>query len=241
MKVDVYSVIRNEEQILPYFLRHYESFCERIFLYDDNSDDRTKDIAGQCAKVELRIPPYTGIDDAKQAELYGTAYRETSRGIADWVICVDSDEFVYHPKIQSILEKHLELGTQIIAPAGHEMLSDFFPSTPGQIYEEIKTGFSEPWYSKPIVFRPGLDMNFEPGRHNTANGPICKDSGLKLLHYRYLGLGYCESRNMRNASRLTEANKVRGYGAHVLATDNTSHSLKWYQEKALKERKNCLE
>ena len=51
--IDVYGIVRNEEFLLPYFLRHYETFAYRIFICDDHTTDRTREIAKTHAKVSL--------------------------------------------------------------------------------------------------------------------------------------------------------------------------------------------
>lgn len=38
MKIDVFSIMRNEEDLLPYFLRHYETFADRIFIFDSKDN-----------------------------------------------------------------------------------------------------------------------------------------------------------------------------------------------------------
>jgi len=53
MRVHVHSIIRNEEKMLPYFLRHYEAFCEKIFLRIQPSTDKTLEIAKAHPKVTI--------------------------------------------------------------------------------------------------------------------------------------------------------------------------------------------
>ena len=50
----LYAICWNEEQILPFFFRHYDEIVDRYVIYDDGSSDRTVDICRVHPKVELR-------------------------------------------------------------------------------------------------------------------------------------------------------------------------------------------
>src|SRR5436190_13957749 len=97
MKVHIFSIMWNEEYILPYFLRHYETFADKIYIFDDRSTDRTADIAKANPKVELLEYDYpTGVDDDDHSRCFENAYKKYSSGVADWVFCVDADEIIYN-------------------------------------------------------------------------------------------------------------------------------------------------
>jgi hypothetical protein len=239
MKIHVYSVMRNEEKMLPFFLRHYCEYAEKIFIYDDRSDDKTREIASECESVVLRETEYTGFDDAKQSNLYSTEYRKDRT--ADWIMCVDCDEFVYHKYLFTALDQALMQQRPILAPHGYEMVHESFPvGYGGQLYDVVRNGFHEPWYSKPCVFRSNIDINYTAGRHESTNGPAWQTDGLKLLHFRYFGQCYNVSRNAKNASRLTKENIERSYGTHVLPDAQGSHTPSWYEQKKV-EAKPCLD
>ena len=57
MTIHVYNIVHNEEFLLPYYLRHYEQFADKIFIFDDESTDRTAEIAKAHPKVTyLKYP-----------------------------------------------------------------------------------------------------------------------------------------------------------------------------------------
>ena len=139
MKVRVYSLCWNEERFLPYFLRHYCPFVEKIAIYDNLSEDKSVEIIKSFPNTEVR--PYSTQGQLRDdAFLYikNQTWKE-SRGQADWVIIVDTDELLWHPDLLSYLEECKQKGVTIPVPMGYEMISDAFPSTDGQVYEEIKT------------------------------------------------------------------------------------------------------
>ena len=44
VRIHVYTMSYSEEMFMPYFLRHYTSFAERVVVLDNHSSDRTADI-----------------------------------------------------------------------------------------------------------------------------------------------------------------------------------------------------
>ncbi len=201
LKIDVYSIMRNEIKILPYFLRHYETFADRIFVWDDGSDDGTREMLEAHPKVKILPLSLGRVDDVYFVECLWPQYRKISRGYADWVLCVDADEFIYYP---NIVEKLKELGVNGIKKircCGFTMYHPTFPTTDGQIYDEVKTGVKDLWSTKTVVFNPDVKMSWGEGRHKCSPTRYVETSyttGINLLHFRYLGWEYFLERTKRN-------------------------------------------
>src|SRR3989338_1733301 len=105
MKVHIFSIMWNEEYILPYFLRHYSTFADKIFIINDHSTDKTTTIARSNNKVTVLDYKYKpGLDEANFNRCFTRYYKKYSRGVADWVMCVDADEFIYHPNLVQNLD-----------------------------------------------------------------------------------------------------------------------------------------
>lgn len=201
MIIHLYSVMKNEEPLLPYFLRHYSTFVDKIFIFDDRSIDKTVEIAKTNPKVVLLDYEYEGglVVEAQQ-ECVENAYKKYSRGVADWVICVDGDEFLYHDDIISVLREERDKSTKIIKATGASMISKTFPKTEGQIYEELFMGIRDRLYDKKVIFSPEIDVVFERGKHDTRmpKGIYAQRVGIHMLHYRYISKGYIVNR-LRNS------------------------------------------
>lgn len=206
MQIDVYTMVRNEKDMLPYFLRHYETIATRIFVWDDGSDDGTLEMLQAHPKVTLLPFDYTGVNDEYQAEHQWPQYKNYSReSNTDWVIQVDCDEFVYHHDLVTRLAYLKYNGYHVVMPTGFLMCSEVFPTTVGQIYEEVKYGVRDRTMDKGVIFRPEIDIKFKPGRHRVLSAKFgdkdavkCHHSKILYLHFRYFGMEYYYQRINRN-------------------------------------------
>ncbi len=212
MKIDVYSNIYNEEFMLPYWLRHYETIADRIFVWDGGSTDGTLDILKKHHKVTLLPRDQRGHDDHYYVtELY-PQYKEHSCGVSDLVIIADADEFVYHPNLKETLSRLVKDGVEIIQCDGYSMMSNNLPTTNGQIYDSLKVGIESNMGTKWTIHSPNVDVRYRKGRHGTPynfrgnyKNSRHKYHGIKLLHYRYIGKEYIEERERKNIEQMEVA------------------------------------
>ena len=224
MKVHIFSIMWNEEYFLPYFLRYYETFADKIYIFDDNSTDRTAEIARTNPKVELLGYEYpTGIDEDDHSRCFENAYKKYSRGVADWVFCVDGDEIIYNQNILAVLKSEQEKGVQVIKTTGYQMVSKDLPNTDKQIYEVCKTGGRSKGYDKPVVLSPEIDIKFDIGRHKAEipEGVHLSSAPLLLLHYRYLSREFVINRAKTSYPRWKDMDQKQ-------QDWRLDRALKWY-------------
>jgi glycosyltransferase involved in cell wall biosynthesis len=215
-RVHVYTVCWNEERFLPYFLRHYATFAERITVFDNMSDDRSAEIVRGFPGATLQTFDTGGtFRDDVHRDIKNNAWKQ-SRGQADWVICVDTDELLWHPRLADYLASCKKRSITIMVPTGYEMLAEAFPTTAGQVYDEVKHGALNVEYSKPCIFNPDAiaEINYIPGAHKAQPvGLVIAEtqSELKLLHFRFLGVDYTLERFAAKRARLSEENRRWGW------------------------------
>ena len=227
MITHIYSIVRNDEYILPYFLRHYSTFANKIFIIDDHSTDKTREIAKAHPKVELLDFEYNrGFNEDDFSNSLESNYKK-SKGEADWIMCADSDEFIYHKEMSNVLKEQRELGTQVLKTEGFMMISKNLPKGRGQIYDENKEGIPMKQYGKTVIFDPNIDVFFGHGRHITIlpTGIKAKQVGIKLLHYRCLSRDYFIARSEHLYDRANYDDKTKNY--------RMKRGLAWY-DKSLK-------
>jgi glycosyltransferase involved in cell wall biosynthesis len=214
MLIETYILCNNEELLMPYLMRHYKQFS-KVFILESNSTDKTVDIARSMGGEVWKYDVPDEINDRWFKELKNTCWKDSQ---AAWVIVVDADEFVYHPNIERIL-KYCQ--STVICPRFFNMYSETFPTTKGQIYEEVKSGVEQiAPKAKMNIFRPHIirSMNYLEGCHEAF--PIGKvvinyDTGIKTLHMRNLGREFVINRNLRARQRNSKFNKEMGWGVHV--------------------------
>lgn len=168
--------------MLPYFLRHYTQFAD-VFLINHGSTDRTIEIAARFPRTQVLDFPYDEMTEERHSQVLVDMYKEHSKD-ADWVICVDADEFIY-PNLKS-LQTFANSSIGILKPQGYMMISENLPTKDGQIYDEIKTGVRMEQFDKPVIVDPKLDLTFGDGRHSVQSEVTPVSVDLKLLHYKYL-------------------------------------------------------
>jgi hypothetical protein len=221
--IHVYAVCYNEEALLPYFLRHYSTFSDKIIVFDGDSTDRSCEILKAHPLVSIVTSSHYAshdegmYDEPTLMKIRNRAYK-ASRGAADWVVIVDVDEFLYHPDVRGLLDQYKREGVTLPLVAGFDMVAEAPPSGAGQIYDEIRTGFLNRRYSKSAVFNPEIDVNFQYGCHQCfPEGKVVKgvEPEFGLLHYRLLGQDHFADKYMLRQSRMSPESRIMKWGTHI--------------------------
>jgi hypothetical protein len=246
MKIHVYTICYNEARLLPFFIRHYQQFAEKIVFYDNESTDNSKKIIESSDKCFYKsYNSGNEIRDDIYRKLKNEMWKE-SRGVADFVIVVDLDEFVYSKNMIGNLKRMKNLNVALIRPRAFDMITDMVDwNSELQLTEMVKTGYrnAEMVIDKPCMFNPNRteEINYTTGAHSCGR----KGSGFRygqrgipqifgtfyMLHYKYLTLDNVIKRNTVLRNRLSAKNIQKGHGAHYLKDDSKitnefNHNLK---------------
>lgn len=211
MNIEIYTLCHQEAKIIPYYMRHYSQYGTS-FLFEGHSTDGSEELAKSLGAII--IPLYTNdkVRDDIFIDVKNNCWKKSK---ADWVVVCDMDEFVYHPDFVAYLETVKET---IIIPRTFEMISDVYPTTKGQIYEEIQYGFEI--FGKMFLFRPQelKEIGYGAGCHTAqpeGNVSINRNTEIICMHMRHLSIDHIVKRNAYLASRLSEENKRMGWGWHL--------------------------
>lgn len=217
MNIEIYTLCHQESKIIPYFMRHYNQYGQ-VFMFEGHSTDGSKELAESLGAIIIPLNTDNQIKDSVFANVKNNCWKDSK---ADWVIICDMDEFIYHPNFVEYLGTIPET---IVIPREFEMMADVYPTTEGQIYEEVKYGFEIE--SKMFIFKPTelKEISYGMGCHTAqpeGNVHINKTSEIICMHMRHLSLDYIIKRNSYLAGRVSEENKRLGLGWHVFMPAKT--------------------
>ena len=229
MKICVITLVYNDAERLPFFLRHYSVFADKIIVYYNiASTDRTLEILKSNPLVQI-INYDTGgfFNEEMNQHIKNTAWKGLD---ADWFIVCDSDEYLYfkHPTIGMRTYLGYFINEKVYLPQvkGYQMIGDGAPKDDGksQIYDLCKYGA---YYekvldqydhssSKQILFHKGTNIVYGPGGHTfvTIGNFKIMASDLKMLHYRYFSLPY-----------------ILNYYKNTNINPKDEHSISWTKNK----------
>lgn len=239
MKLVVITMARNEEKIIPHFIKHYSDIADKIIVVDHLSEDSTIKTAEETAEelgvnLEIKILANKGFNEDMKKSVFQSVSK-ACRDEFDVAIVVDTDEFWHFKKghTRGVIEALWKLtkGNLAIRPEGYHMVSDSFPEYTGvKLVDIIKEGARDERFDKPGCFSTNLNLIAGPGMHwavhsitidsKPMRAKIVENTGLKLLHYKHLGLEHRISRVKDVANNLDDQGKEqlnKGIGAHPLA------------------------
>lgn len=222
MTITLYTLMYNEEKILPYFLKHYSKYVNKIVVRNNQSTDNSIQILKNWKDCEIEIIDFTTnnhYDERALTDFRNNCWKDGDN--SDYVIVCDMDELLYHPDLIGYLKKNSNI--DYFTPVGYEMIGNEIPTDYNkQIYEIIKTGVPSMGYSKSILFKRNniIDTGYSVGAHVSDFKGICdlnkvdNNNDLKLLHYKWLSLDYVIKKHAIIDKRRCEDSIKNKWGTH---------------------------
>ena len=218
MTVHVWTIVKDGAYFLPYFLRHYATFADRIFVMDDGSTDGTRYLASQHPKVTLLNYPWNdGMDDQKHADTFNRFTRWLSAD-ADWVMTPDIDEFLVADDgdMRGILERQWADRVKAIRAHGVLAGAEEPPQTDGNLWDACP--YRKPYHewNKTIIFDPEGSATLTAGQHRLEGEDQAKAAvgvGITLYHCNYFGGDWVSKHILLNFL----AHPLRGFSKAHLA------------------------
>jgi len=220
MTINLYTFLYNEEHILPYFLKHYSQYVNKIVVYNNQSTDNSVKILNDWKECEIEIIEYNTDNHYDEQTLIDLKNNCWKGDDSDYVIVCDVDELLYHPNLGEFIKKQPYV--DYFTPTGYHMMGEEIPTDyTKQIYEIIKNGTPDNQYNKNVLFKREnvTDTNYSPGAHGSRfNGTTklinCEDHDLKLLHYKWLSPEYVADKHIHYGERRSQDTINKGWGVH---------------------------
>ena len=239
MKIELITMWYNEEFLAPFFLNHYKWVDKIHILLDADTDDNTEAIATGYPNVLIEHFKFPDMmDDVIKARKINEKYRSIPG--ADYVIVVDSDEFIFCNTLDDSIKEHII-----------DKRKDFYFATLWQIYQhesDSRLDATKPVYQqrrngdpaiancyvKPVVVKAGLDVVWGPGNHTlvfdskpmawlTANADIMAEYNVSVFpvdmlqgaHWKLFDLDETITRRIRNrTNRQSKLNLAANLTTH---------------------------
>jgi FkbM family methyltransferase len=233
MRFHVYAINWNEERLLPAFFKHY-SQADHIYILDNNSTDGSHAIIKQHSATIIPFDSSGNLNDNLHKDLKNTIWKQ-SRGVVDFVIVQDLDEFLHFPKFPNDIVSGLaflkENNFTLSISKGYQMFctdEEFrrFGNYNQSITSFITVGCIEPMnglYNKCLVFNPNeiTEINYCAGSHTCEpTGNIRADyRETLLLHYKYMGAEHLIHRYKLIRDRLSPENREQRLGIQYVKSD----------------------
>lgn len=236
--VHYYAVCWNEERMLPFMFKHYEGVVDSFFIYDNYSDDSSENIIHSHSNTDIIKFKSEGFNDYIHNNIKNNCWKR-SRGKADFVIVCDIDELLYHPDLQSELNKIKRNRQTIVKPQGYNMYSSEEPTKNIPLTTQVPCGIRDQWFDKCILFDPHsiVDINYKPGAHecHPVGKVVWNMDDFKLLHYKNIGLNFVLARKKQYSSRLSQENISKGLGTQYFEEEeSTIQEFHENEQKAIK-------
>ncbi|RLI52616.1 MAG: hypothetical protein DRP09_17575 [Candidatus Thorarchaeota archaeon] len=196
MKKAVFTIVKDESQYLPIWMRHYSKYFkqEDIFVLDDSSADKMPfKLLEDYDHSVIEVFNQFSFDVHWLASVVADMQRSllTTRGY-DMVLFAEADEIIIPNKK---FENHLK-DNDIVRCTGYEVIhqkGEKVIDWDKKLLKQRKGWFRNPRFDKPLLSK--VACAWTPGFHTcrqNPNAPI--DDSLILIHLRRIDYGYTYDR-----------------------------------------------
>ena len=236
LEIEVVTMMYNEAILAPLFVRHYAPWADKLTVfYSESTDDTSRQLektAAECNVKSLMIVPFefpNGFDDKLKIKCINQTVRKSS---ADFVVCVDADEFVYpwpfagaDPRRELAKETGNVVRCNMFNVYRHSTDKDIDPQQPPLFQrrhglQDVSREGQTQLHDKPCIVRPDCWPEFELGCHRVrVPYPKWSTNVWRGAHWGKAD-AFCLQRYLRDRrDRLSKTNRHYGFGKeHSMAT-----------------------
>lgn len=187
-------VVKNEEhRYLKEFITHHQYIFDDIFVFDDNSTDRTRDICrynGFCVDVAdgTSFIKHEGQFRYQAWQKFEQAMKPS---IDDWIFAIDADEFLVdiNNDVKSTLHSTIDLADYMGYMNVQTKIDEIWKVENGKCFYRVDGLWNRIKASRLFKYQPNGKWNMKSmacGSIPTyANVPPFKTKNINLLHFGY--------------------------------------------------------
>lgn len=223
-KICLLVCVYREEAIVPFMLKHYW-FVDSIVVLFGKSDDRSEELLRADPRVKIVPLDFPdGFNDRLKMEAVNREVINASPDF-DWVLCIDSDEFIWPPndaecKTFASTLTRVDPRTNVIFAAYRNVyrnvkdkdlaIESVIPPVFQRRYGDPKP---VPGYTKPCLIRTKQGLTFNLGHHEVVGPHRAGTTMFGGSHWAYADLSFCIRRSVEDrANRLSVENMRNGWG-----------------------------
>lgn len=238
--------------ILPFVIDYWKEMgLDKVVVYDNESDDGSREFLEQYDWIEVRIRKTNGEkDNDAHKKLKDSCWKEAVNEY-DFIIVCDIDEVLYFPQgIEKVLDR-LEGSYNVLGVKNYALVEDYKPERKeGLLMHQMGLR----WYLQPsnhkaqykcvgmakfVLFRNDAHIRWSVGQHiaygDNLKALFVDESECISLHiYAGFGVDYKIARNKMQRDRLSLNNKNKGYSSHYKKSeDEMRREYRECQEKSV--------
>ena len=191
-KLHAICLVKNEDDIIVQTLNHARRYCDRIFVFDNGSVDRTWEYVQELAKADSGIVPFGQTLEPYARNLRAAIYYEVGPQLSeeDWWLILDADEFLAEDP-QPIMRQAIREGADVIRSWQIDFL---YTDVDLRAWEEGKDSRSQPIMERRLfylirtqerrLFRNRRQLSWPSGNVPEGLGKACRRLVMNR-HYRF--------------------------------------------------------
>lgn len=202
----VLSHFYNEEQLLPFWLKHHTKIFEHGLLIDYGSTDSSVEIIRELAPNWEVVSSYNQYFGAEAVDEEVMFYE---RQISGWKICLNTTEFV----VCSNLEE--SLNGSALQFKGYEIIDNYWqkicdPNPDLPLIAQRYFGHRSPGRDRLIHCH--ADGRYTAGRHWSAHHPTIHVPDGLLFWYSWSPMTIQTQRKLQISDRIPSTDRAKGFG-----------------------------
>ena len=171
-------LVKNEDDVITQTLNHAATYCEKIFVLDNGSTDRTWEIVRSLSQVNPRIVLFAQTLEPFRRSLRSLVYYEVGAELSedDWWLILDGDEFLAEDP-QPIIRQAVREGADVIRTW---QISFGFTEEDLRAWEEGRDSRDKPIFERRRYYRiDWQEKRLFPNRRDVSWGGTIVPASLK--------------------------------------------------------------